>query len=207
MKFLKENLDSVIKLLINQIGISIFSMFLYTAAGAIQSETGLSLTVKILVSVFSILFYFVLLYTAVWEIGAKDKIRIDSGRLEKKQSKGFLIGLFANVPNFFLTGIAIIMMLFHLAGMGDAFYTVFGVLNAIFRLFISMYLGAIQGITDPTNIKATLDAQSFELKSIYLYDAIGFFIFPVLAVLVCHIAYSMGLKDKKIISTQKKNSK
>lgn len=203
MKFFKENLESIIKLFINQIGISIFSLFLYTAASAIQSENGLSLIVKILVSVFSILFYFVLLYTVVWEIGAKDKIRIDGGRLEKQASKGFLMGLYANIPNFVLTGIALIMIAVYLGTGIEGFYTVFGALNAIFRLLISMYLGAIQGITDPTNIKIQLQPEDFQLKLIYLNDTIGFFVFPLLAVLVCHFAYSMGLKDKKIFPTAK----
>ena len=33
-------------------------------------------------SIFSILFYLMLLYTVGWDIGARDKIRIDGGRMK-----------------------------------------------------------------------------------------------------------------------------
>ena len=85
MSFLKEHSDNIVKLIINQVGISIFAMFLYTAAAAIKSEDGgASLTFKVLISVFSIMFYLLLVYTIGWEIGAKDKIRIDGKRLERR---------------------------------------------------------------------------------------------------------------------------
>ena len=81
MKIFKENSYDVVKLYVNQLGIMIFSMLLYTAVGAFENEK-LSLALSIFVSVFSICFYLVLIYYAIWEIGAKDKIRIDGGRME-----------------------------------------------------------------------------------------------------------------------------
>ena len=85
MRFFKENSESIIRLIVNQIGITIFSFFLYTALGVMQKEGESSpLHFKVLISAFCVLFYFVLIYTVVWEIGAKDKIRIDAGRAEKQ---------------------------------------------------------------------------------------------------------------------------
>ena len=107
MRFIKNNSYDIIKLYINQIGIAIFSLVLYTAIGMIDSET-LPMPLKIGVSVFAILFYFVLIYTVMWEIGAKDKIRVDSGKEACFMSKGFLMGLFANLPNFIFTFICIL---------------------------------------------------------------------------------------------------
>ena len=74
MRFIKEHFDNIVKLFINQIGISIFAMFLYTAASAVEfADSSKALAIKMAISVFSILFYFFLIYNVTWEIGAKDK--------------------------------------------------------------------------------------------------------------------------------------
>ena len=82
MKFFKENSYDIVKLLINQIGIAIFSMTLYFSIALIE-DANLKSTLNLLVSIFSTLFYYALIYTAAWEFGAKDKIRIDGGKMEK----------------------------------------------------------------------------------------------------------------------------
>jgi FtsH-binding integral membrane protein len=98
MKFVKENSYDIVKLIINQIGITIFSLvLLFTANGA-----NLPPVFKPLFSVFSTLFYFALLYTVAWEFGAKDKIKIDSGRYSATKAKGLFLGLWANCVNIFL---------------------------------------------------------------------------------------------------------
>ena len=108
MRFFKENSENIIKLFINQIGIAIFSMFMILAAYAISDKGGNDAVISIFISIFSIIFYFVLIYNVAWEIGAKDKIRIDAGRMEKKESKGILLGIYSNIPNFIIIGLAIV---------------------------------------------------------------------------------------------------
>ena len=51
------------------------------------------------VSAFCILFYFFLLYTMCWEIGAKDKLRVEGGRMDPAPFKGALLSLVANAVN------------------------------------------------------------------------------------------------------------
>ena len=109
MKFFKENSYDILRLYINQIGITIFSLLLYFSVASIEDKT-LGLRLKIAISVFAILFYFALLYTAAWDWGAKDKIRIDAGRLECKKYKGALMSLIANIPNFILAAGCVITM-------------------------------------------------------------------------------------------------
>ena len=87
MKLFKENSYDIVRLYVNQLGIMIFSLLLYTAVGSFSNET-LSFWLSVFVSVFSVAFYLVLVYYVVWEIGAKDKIRIDGGRMEKFNNKG-----------------------------------------------------------------------------------------------------------------------
>jgi len=101
MKFFKENSYDIVRLLINQIGITIFSLVLYTAL-QFDLDPATTLTIKICLSVFATLFYLTLLYTAAWEFGAKDKLRIDSGKYKKQPAKGALMSFCANLPNFIL---------------------------------------------------------------------------------------------------------
>ena len=105
MKFLKENGYDILRLYINQIGITIFSLILYFSVSSMEDKT---LGLKIAISVFAILFYFALLYTAAWDWGAKDKIRIDAGREKKRVYKGALMSFFANLINFILAGVCLI---------------------------------------------------------------------------------------------------
>ena len=101
---------TLIKLFINQLGVAIFSFFLYTAVGMID-DPGLKRGLNIAVSIVSILFFCFLLYTVSWEWGAKDKIRIDGGRIQEFKYKGVLISLYANVINFVIAFVAFISVL------------------------------------------------------------------------------------------------
>lgn len=193
MRFFRENSDSIVKLYINQIGVAIFAMFLYTAAAAISSDGVTSLLIKVGISAFAVVFYFVLIYTVAWEIGAKDKIRIDAGRMEEKKIKGLGIGVYANMPNFVFVGLAFVLFLIYLASGADSLYTVFGVLNGIFRIFVSMYLGIIQGLTD--GLSGNVD---------HLVETALYLVFSAVASLVTYLSYLMGLKDKRLFPTTPK---
>lgn len=193
MRFFRENSDSIVKLYINQIGVAIFAMFLYTAAAAISSDGVTSLLIKVGISAFAVVFYFVLIYTVAWEIGAKDKIRIDAGRMEEKKIKGLGIGVYANMPNFVFVGLAFVLFLIYLASGADSLYTVFGVLNGIFRIFVSMYLGIIQGLTD--GLSGNVD---------HLVETALYLVFSAVASLVTYLSYLMGLKDKRLFPTTTK---
>ena len=187
MRFFRENSDSIVKLYINQIGVAIFSMFLYTAAGAVTLDGIASLFVKVGISVFATVFYFVLIYTVAWEIGAKDKIRIDAGRMKMQKSKGLKLGVFANSPNFVFIGVALILFLIYIVSGVDSLYTVFGILNGIFRIFVSMYLGIIQGLTNGLDGNLDLAVET----ALYL-------IFSAVAAIITYLSYLMGLKEKRL---------
>ena len=193
MRFFKENSDNIIKLYINQIGIAIFAMFLYTAAGALSEKIPNALAMKIFISVFSIAFYFVLVYNVAWEIGAKDKIRIDGGRMEKNEKKGILLGIYANSLNFAVVGVSIILSVLYITSGIDAFNTIFAVLNFLFRFFLSMYLGVIQGIT------ASVTDESIA----FLIQTVLFFVFSALSAVIVHVSYVLGLRDFRFFATSK----
>ena len=65
MKFFKENSYDIVKLFIYQMGITIFSLVLYTAASAVE-DAALKLKLRIILSVFATLFYFALSFWPVF---------------------------------------------------------------------------------------------------------------------------------------------
>lgn len=198
MKFFKENSYDIVKLIINQIGIAIFSLVLYTAIGFLE-DAKLSLSIKIALSVFSTLFYFVLLYTAAWEFGAKDKIRVDSGKMASDPLKGAKLGLLANLPNVILAALSVISLSIYMAARAEWVYTLFGIVNFIMRFVLSTYIGMLQGIFSGLN--------SVETQNLYhLGQSFGFLLFPLLAAGVVAFGYYMGLINKRIFSSGAKKS-
>ena len=196
MHFLKEHSDSIVKLYINQIGVAIFSIFLYTAAGSFNDDGTSSLTVKLLISAFATIFYFVLIYNVAWEIGAKDKIRIEGGRMTEEKLKGIRLGFYANTPNFAIVGLAFILFSIYMISGAEGLKSIFAILNLIFRLFISMYLGIIQGLT--SGISENVDLS-------YLIQTLLYLVFSAIAMLITHISYKLGLKDIRLLPASKPN--
>ena len=166
---------------------------MYTAVGALDEKIKDPLPLRILISVFAIAFYFVLIYNVAWEIGAKDKIRIDGKRMEKDEKKGILLGVYANIPNFIIVGISIVLIAVHMAAGSEGAKTVFAVLNFLFRFFLSMYLGVIQGIT------ASIASENVS----FLVQTILFFVFPAITAVITHLSYLLGLKDFRFFATSK----
>ncbi len=190
MRFLKENSYDILRLYINQIGITIFSLVLYTSVGALDKS--LSLKLQIAISVFAMLFFFALLYTVAWDWGANDKIRIDAGRMKKSTFKGAFMALIANAINFILAGVCVISMILYLNGSEGAL-NVSQIFNLLLRVTNAMYLGVIKGI-----FIAFKDAEIYNLV-----QSIAFLVAPILAIAATHIGYIFGLKNIRIFPTKK----
>ncbi len=199
MKFFKENSYDIVKLFINQIGIAIFSMALYTAVSiAVSEDFALSSTLEIVVSIAATLFYLVLIYIAVWEMGANDSIRIESGKMTKSKSKGLALGLLANLPNFVITGIAVIFMGVYLLTGAEWCESVFAIFNLFFGFLESMYLGVIINI-----IPITEGALKHVTDLAYFWRAVAYFAAPVISILTTTLAYELGVRNKKIFGFSK----
>ena len=78
----------------------------------------------------------------------------------------------------------------------EVFKTIGAVFNLIIRLFLSMYLGVIQGIFSPF-------AENVDLY--FLLQSCGFFLLPLLAVFTTDIGYRMGMKNIKFFSSKPQN--
>lgn len=198
MKFFKENSYDIVKLFINQIGITIFAMIMYTAGGMIQVGGGISLPIRLGISIFSTLFYFVLIYMTAWDWGAKDKIRIEGGKVEKDSFKGFKLALLANVPNFILIIPALIFTIIILITNASFAVSAFEIFNVIIIFILSMYVGTVQGA-----LNFLPDHNGAQYKVLFI---VGFLVMTIVATLVTNLGYRLGLKEKKIFSFKKANN-
>ena len=195
MRFIKEHFDNIVKLIVNQIGISIFAMFLYTAASAVElADASKALAIKMAISIFSTVFYLFLIYNVTWEIGAKDKIKIDGNRLERKASKGIMLGVYSNLINFVFVGIAFIIFAIYMMTGAEVLKSIFAVMNLIFRLFLAIYLGLIQGIFSSVS----------DGDTVYLVETLGYLVFCGISALIIHLSYLMGLSERKILDIGKR---
>ena len=187
MRFFKENSYDIVRVFINNIGITIFSLMLYSAAAIAEDNI---LTFNVLISCFSILFLCALLYYVGWDYGLKDRLSVDQGRMGMCKNRGLYLTLFASIPNFFFAAFGAALLGIHMLSGIEFFYTLFAICNVICRFIESMYIGVLQGIfsfLDPTS------------DLYFLLQSIGFTVFPLLAVLSTHFGYRSGLVGKHFL--------
>ncbi len=194
MRTIKNNSYDIVRLVIDQLGISIFALVLYISMNIIgESNNNLSFLLNIFASVFSILFYFSLIYTLIWEIGAKDRIKLDSGKAEKFTLKGLLLGLFANGVNLVFALLVIFCELVHIFGNTDALNGITSIVIVIIRFTSAMFLRSVNAICSP-----------FGSEFMYLAQGIAYFSFFLLTIGVCQAAYTLGMNNFKIFGSKSK---
>ena len=197
MKFFKENSYDIVKIYITQIGIAIFSFMLASGAGMISPDSSVSKPLQLILSIFSFGFFYALLFYSAWEWGAKDKIRMDAGRLSGNSLKGLYMGLFANVPNIVLTVIAIISYAVCLGGANTFFGGVGGVCSIIYRFTANMYHGTVQACFSFLKDGGT--------NILFLFvEAIAFLAFSLLSILALQVGYVLGIKKSNLFGKKRK---
>ena len=169
--FYKNNLDAISKLFVNQLGMTIFGHLMFAAT--------FKTDIRIATGVLSALFYLYLIYCTGWEVGAKDRIKIDGGRMDECKHKGFLLGIAAN-------GIYIFLSLVNLAfaalgsfvdwaeSVSAIAYTFSALLNGMYASFFT----------------------SFEAP-IHRYIVLAIFVLP--AIIVTGVSYIAGSKNFRIL--------
>ena len=135
------------------------------------------------------LFYCYLLYTSAWDIGARDKIKVDGGRMASIPLKGIYLALAANTLNILLALLAIIgyylgslLSLEWAAGMMAVCYNIWWLLNGMFNAVLRF---------------AELGALKFWLMLVAVLPAL----------ISCGLAYFAGLKNFRLfgVNQVKKN--
>jgi len=174
------------KLILNQFGAAMLGIMLSSAA--MQSRI-----LNFLTSLLAIFFYLFLQYTAIWETGAKDRIRVDGGRAAENKWRGLHAAVLANSPNILFAVLVVVLTTVGVltqwswAGEGAVVFTF------IARLWQGMYNGVInfvipRGLNEAQTILSTL-----------IYIAI---ILPSLIANV--IGYRMGYMNRRIFPERKK---
>lgn len=133
INYIKNNIESLSKLLINHIGMMIFSLVVSIASKMLND------TVFYIMGVLSVLMYFSLIYTAMWERGAKDKIKIDGGRENENIFHGLNFYLIANFISI-ITGVFALIFSFFITSDPSFANKIYGVMTIISHYYNGMYL-------------------------------------------------------------------
>ena len=183
MKFFRQNSHLIMRLFVNQIGITFFALVLTMAVTRMENDS-----FKLWVSVFSILFYLCLIYSVMWEAGAANAVPIEAGRMERDRLFSLKASLFASVPNLAL---ALLMLVFFLLGFVASLPWaggVYGVLHIIAGLFEAMYVGLFAVILE--GFSGT--AQQLVATVLYLLSSL-----PL--IFVSMGAYALGMRNIRLL--------
>ena len=201
MSFFKANSYDIVKIYITQFGIAIFSTMLYLSAGMINADNTVAWWISLIISIFATGFFFALLYCSAWEWGGKDKIRADGGKLSIDKAKALKMGLLGNVPNFLFTVIAFIAFLVSSFDETSFIGPIGAVCAMITRFTASMFQGIVQNSLD------FLHAEVYGKFTFYIFEAVMFFVFSLISVLVIHFGYMMGVTEKRLFAFMKSDKK
>lgn len=175
LNFFKENGYTIFKMIVNQIGMTMFGLMLSMAT--YQNDQLLLLT-----CLFSIGFYMVLLYTMSWDCGLREKVRVDGKRMKYQPLKGLWMSLCANVLNIILA-ICVIVSYYSLTdfatGQPEGAYTVYYISKMIAVVIQGMYNGLVQ-LYSP-------------------YNPIIFILIVIPALVSSTLGYYLGLKNVRLL--------
>lgn len=192
MTFFKQNLRLVSQLFINQIGMTIFGIVLTMAVNmAAKGKAPFLLGV----SLFAVCFYLALIYNVMWDAGAKNIIRIETGRQEKTPFFALRVSFLASVPNLFL---ALLMLIGFLLGYVWDFpfgVLLYGIVHILVGLFESMYAGCFSVI---------LDAFADNAVTQYLVATLLYIFSSLPMILVSVAAYELGTRNIYLFGKKKR---
>ena len=114
--------------------------------------------------------------------------------MEPCKHKGLVMGLFANIPNFVIATLSMILIAIFLETGNDATYSAVLIFNTFTRLHEAMFLGIINAIAPASTAPGAINYDNLLISSIL------FAVLPYISVAVIHLAYWLGTKERKIFS-------
>ena len=183
-------MSAISKLFIYQFALTVFGLLLYTVSKYSQNPL-----IVVGISAFSALFYLFIIYTNIWDIGARDKIRIDGKRLKDRPLHGLWLGLTSNIPNYIIALASTVGYLCidraTLSADGKFISPEWAVNTYGIAHTIGSYLnGTYLGITETAGI------------ALFPFTL---FLITIPATAVCALAYYFGTKEKFPIIAEKHN--
>lgn len=171
--FTRYSYDAV-KMLLDQVVLSIFGFSLATAAVIAESDSLLLVT-----GIGAVVFYVFMLYGVAWRMGDEDRKRIRRGEDGGNAYTGTLVSLLANSINFILAMLIAIGTLADVAGLVD-------IPKIIALLSQAMYQGLLAYI--PIGVDAAGEAIALN-QAWWVY-----LLLPIPAILTSTLGYLMGKK-------------
>ncbi len=179
--FFKNGFDLILKHIISQLGMTIFGI---AVSLTVLNMAGKDSPWLLAASGLGIALYLFLIYVHTWEFAAKEKIKIDGGRMKYQPLKGLYISLVSNSLNILL---AVLMCIgyycYDFVAKTPSFAgQLYAVSNAIARALNGMYLSAI----------------------VYLFPTAEatppyfFIIITLPAIITAFLAYYFGVKNKRL---------
>lgn len=181
------------KLVIFQFAASIFGVILFATA-VMRSGTDKH-WLEPVTSILSIFLFLFIQYTSVWDFGSRDRITVDSGKMEYNRFIGLKAALFANVPNFIL-GVGCFLFRFIGIYAGESFEKVALVLMKIAQFWEGMYMGMFSWFL-PVGASPTG-------QSLYM---LCFVAYTIPSLIIVSLAYNAGYNNVASLRIKKKENK
>ena len=183
-QFFERYSYSIVKMFLNQFAIGLFGAVLALATSGI-SNTFLAIT-----SVGAMIFYLFLLYTVIWEVGSKDRISSDAGKIGAKPYFGFVLSFIANIPSFLVATVYTVCYFISLGEAGVA-TNIAGAMRIVTLILNGMYYGLMTVLSCGTRVNTEGLTVPNELFNCWW----AYFIIIIPAVLVCGLGYWLGTRN------------
>lgn len=198
--FWKEYGKTVRRLWLNQFGAVAFGLMLsFLNAQLSQRMPQHESIINYACGVLGAFFYCYLIYLVIWEVGAKDRIRADAGRISQRPHYGLKIGLFYSIPSLAVTFIYLVTtfavgVLRAESGVLNGTLNVSGLLSLILE---APYVGFAMGIFGNIGRRLT------QLDLLFPYG-VFWFISCIPAIIVIWLGYWFGYQGKFMSRAYKK---
>lgn len=181
------------KLILNHFGAALLGIMLTSACG-------MNMFLNVATSVLAVIFYMIIDYNAMWDIGAKNRAKTETGRFVDDRFYGIKAALIGNIPNFALaflcTAFTAIGAFANVGFFANAAY----ITNTAARFWDGMYTGILVAIIPHTAEGALVELT--ETQSV-LYMLL-YFAITIPSLIICPLAYKAGYKGFRIIPDRKK---
>ena len=166
----------------------------------LTSACGMNMFLNVATSVLAVIFYMIIDYNAMWDIGAKNRAKAETGRFFDDRLYGIKAALIGNIPNFALaflcTAFTAIGAFANVGFFANAAY----ITNTAARFWDGMYTGILVAIIPHTAEGALVELT--ETQSV-LYMLL-YFAITIPSLIICPLAYEAGYKGFRIIPDRKK---
>lgn len=186
MKFIKEHLHRIVRILVNQLGVMIFALVTTLTATSMGDfyKSGMTLVA----SLGAIALYLFLVFYSMREEGTRDSVKIAGSRLAYDKCHGLWLGLLASIPNYVFV---LLMALGLLVGVeinaageivGGSGVGVWSIGYFITSMIQSMYVGVLKFLFGAFSLSQSLGAA-----------VIAYAVTPLLAPLAAWGGYAYGV--------------